>query len=49
MKKKTKTITMLNPQNNVVVVTNDLFKTRWEQLGFVTVNNLTLWKLAVTE
>lgn len=38
-------VTMMNPKNKVVIVTTNSFKPRWEQLGFVEVNNITLLKL----
>lgn len=38
-------ITMVNPKNHVIIVTNGSFKPKWEQLGFVVANNLTLLKL----
>lgn len=32
---KNKIVTMYNPKNGVVIVTNSCFRNRWEQLGFV--------------
>lgn len=40
-------VTMLNPKNNVVIVTNPDFQPKWEQLGFIVVKNLELFKMAV--
>lgn len=40
-------ITMMNPRNNVVIVTNSAYKHKWEQLGFKVVENVSLFKLSV--
>lgn len=40
-------VTMLNPKNHVIIVTNLDFQSKWEQLGFIVVNNLLLFKTAL--
>lgn len=40
-------ITMVNPRNNVFIVTNNAYKHKWEQLGFMVVENISLFKLSV--
>lgn len=40
-------ITMLNPKNHVIIVTNSQFQPKWEKLGFVIVKNVTLMKLSL--
>ena len=39
---KLKGITMLNPENKVIIVTNDAYRHKWEQLGFIVANNVIL-------
>lgn len=47
MRTQVQRITMVNPRNNVVIVTNSAYKHKWEQLGFKVVENVSLFKLSV--
>lgn len=40
-------IVMYNPRNNVKIITNSDFKSKWEKLGFVETPNVILFRMAV--
>lgn len=47
VKSESNKVTMYNPKNNVIIVTNESFQSHWEKLGFVIVDNIVLFRMAV--